>query len=146
MEQYKQYGLEFVKIFGTMMASMDEPQVLLVVCKELREQALEYNFTPGMFYLMKEALLFVLEEYNKAEYGNPTKITVNKIFKIIRNLIVGFDPDTRLDSGKRLNIEKKRIVEQSWRKLKRYPYEVAGPILYKHFFIIDPGFLSQFPF
>lgn len=129
----------------------------------MRDKVLKFNFTPYMYYIMKENLLLVLEELLGSEMPNPTKWSVTKTFKLIRNMIHQEDFDLRvtiidsLDNNATLSeeeirqardfdIEKKRTVEQSWRKVSRYPREVAGPLLYKNIFTLHPEALPLFSF
>ena len=93
--------------------------------------------------MLKEALLLTIEEVYGMQIPNDLKWAVTKAFKTIRNFIIGQDPDLLVDPDERgkLTLERKRIVEQSWRKVSQHPPHVAGRILYKHFFIIDPSFI-----
>ena len=104
----------------------------------MRKNHSNYTFIAEHFVLIREAILEILEEIHGSEYDNASKIAIVKVCNIIRNLYCGYDPDDVPDNSTKICDFKKRVIQQSWKKLKRYPGEVSGPLVYKHMFAINP--------
>jgi hemoglobin-like flavoprotein len=120
--------------------------ILYNICKEIKVYHENVNLKAGHHWIMKEAILMTLQEVLETEFENSTKWAFVKAYKIIRNLMMGFDPDEVLDKNKKMTLLKKCIVQRSWKLLKKYPLEVSGPLLYRKMFELFPHALEYFPF
>jgi len=98
-------------------------------------------------YIFREDMLEKIEVSLDREMTNPEKMGWVKTLRIIRDLIHGFDCDAVEDPNHtELSTLYVRIVQQSWKKLKRYPIDISGPLVYKHMFTINPQAIELFPF
>lgn len=105
------------------------------------------GFSPYDYYVMKEAAMLTMEHFLKKELTGEQNWAITKSFKLVVNFIHGEDVDKKIDTQlTKLTVEKKRCLEQSWRRLKKFPYEVSGPIIYKCIFDITPSLIEHFPF
>ena len=87
-----------------------------------------------------------LQEVLETEFDGQTEAIITKVFKTISNLIMREDIDLQEDSSKKLTVLKKRVVQYSWQKIKRFPFETSGPLVYKFMFEKFPHAIELFPF
>ena len=115
--------------------SLENPVVLYQLGKLIRDEIGSLDFTPGEVYLMKEALLLYLIEV-AGELSQETEVAMVKVFKLLRNFIFLKNLDTEITDGQptKLCTEKKRLLEHSWKTLKKHELIVIGPLFFKHLF------------
>ena len=142
-----QIGIEILQKCNRFIVSLENPRVLYQLGKLIRNEIGSLDFTPGEVCLVKEALLLYLTEV-AGQLSFEVKGAVVKVFKLIRNFIFLKDLDTEIDDPHptKLSLEKKRIVEQSWKVLKVHRFNEIGPIFFRHMFRLYPQALDFFPF
>lgn len=142
------------KIFSTMKKMIagltkihEDPDILNGICNVLTDFHNTLGIDARHHWLFREAMIEKLEDSLGRELNNSEKWGWMKALKLFRNLMHQKDLDEKEDpETKVLSTLYVRIVQQSWKKLKRYPIDISGPLVYKHTFATTPEAIELFPF